>query len=211
MDNALDPNLMTASERLTEIGEILAAGLLRLRAREREAGTTERFPWTSPPARASMRKPHWQRKRMENSVLAQLAALPSKTTPELKQLWRDLYDREPPPYNKPFLVKRLAYRIQELAYGGLSARAEAKLTALIEEEDRRVKGKQLVRKGERPITGTRLIREWQGVEHCATVIDDGFEYQGRRYKSLSAIARAVTGTRWNGPLWFGLRNYRSGK
>ena len=65
---------------------------------------------------------------MKNSVLAQLAALPSKTTPELKQLWRDLYDREPPPYNKPFLVKRLAYRIQELAYGGLSARAEAKLT-----------------------------------------------------------------------------------
>ena len=51
----------------------------------------------------------------ENSVLAQLLALPSKTTPELKQLWRDLYDREPPPYNKPFLIKRLAYRIQELA------------------------------------------------------------------------------------------------
>jgi hypothetical protein len=49
-----------------------------------------------------------------------------------------------------------------------------------------------VRKGDRPITGTRLIREWQGVEHCATVLDDGFEYQGRRYKSLSAIARAIT-------------------
>ena len=56
-----------------------------------------------------------------------------------------------------------------------------------------------MRKGDRPIAGTRLIREWQGVEHCATVLDDGFEYQGRRYKSLSAIARAVTGTRWNGP------------
>ena len=77
---------------------------------------------------------------MTNSVLAQLAALPEKTTPELKQLWRDLYDREPPPYNKPFLVKRLAYRIQELAYGGLSARAEAKLKVLIEEEDRRRQG-----------------------------------------------------------------------
>ena len=136
---------------------------------------------------------------MNNSVLAQLAALPEKTTAELKQLWRDLYDREPPPYNKPFLIKRLAYRIQELAYGGLSARAEAKLKELIEEEDRRVKGKLPVRKGDRPIAGTRLIREWQGVEHCATVLDDGFEYQGRRYKSLSAIARAITGTRWNGP------------
>jgi hypothetical protein len=62
---------------------------------------------------------------MNNSVLAQLAALPEKSTAELKQLWRDLYDREPPPYNKPFLIKRLAYRIQELAYAGLSARAEA--------------------------------------------------------------------------------------
>ena len=103
---------------------------------------------------------------MNNSVLAQLAALPEKTTAELKQLWRDLYDREPPPYNKPFLIKRLAYRIQELAYGGLSARAEAKLKELIEEEDRRVKGKLPVRKGDRPIVGTRLIREWQGVEHC---------------------------------------------
>ena len=148
---------------------------------------------------------------MENTVLAQLAALPSKTTPELKQLWRDLYDREPPPYNKPFLVKRLAYRIQELAYGGLSARAEAKLDRLIAEEEARLNGKLPKRGRDRPIAGTRLIREWQGVEHTATVLDDGFEYQGRRYKSLSAVALAITGTRWNGPLFWGLRNYRSGK
>ena len=148
---------------------------------------------------------------MNNSVLAQLAALPAKPTPELKQLWRDSTIASRRPYNRRFLVKRLAYRIQELAYGGLSARAEAKLKALIEEEDRRLKGKLPVRKGDRPIAGTRLIREWQGVEHTATVLDDGFEYQGRQYKSLSAIARAITGTRWNGPPFSGLRNYRSGK
>jgi hypothetical protein len=147
---------------------------------------------------------------MNDSVLAQLAALPEKTPAELKQLWRDLYDREPPSGNKPFLIKRLAYRIQELAYGGLSARAEAKLNVLIEEEDRRVKGLPSLRKGDRPIAGTRLIRQWQGVEHTVTVLDDGFEYQGRSYKSLSAIARAITGTRWNGPLFWGLRN-RSAK
>jgi hypothetical protein len=146
-------------------------------------------------------------KAMDNSVLAQLAALPQKSTAELKQMWRELYDREPPPFNKPFLVKRLAWRVQELAYGGLSARAEAKLKVLIEDEDARVKGKHPVRKGDRPIVGTRLIREWQGVEHTVTVLDDGFEYEGRRYKSLSAIARAITGTRWNGPLFFGLRNH----
>jgi hypothetical protein len=108
-------------------------------------------------------------------------------------------------------VKRLADRIQELAHGGLSARAEAKLGALIEEEDQRLKGKRPVRRGDRPIAGTRLIREWQGVEHTATVLDDGFEYQGRRYQSLSAIARAITGTRWSGPLFFGLRNHRGSK
>ncbi len=147
---------------------------------------------------------------MHDSVLAQVAALPGKSTAELKQLWRELYDREPPPYNRPFLVKRLAYRIQELAFGGLSARAETKLKALVEEEDRRLKGKLPVRKGDRPISGTRLIREWQGVEHTATVLDDGFEYQGRKYKSLSAIARAITGTRWSGPLFWGLRSHRSG-
>jgi hypothetical protein len=148
---------------------------------------------------------------MNNSVLAQLAALPEKTLPELKQLWRDLYDREPPSGNKPFLIKRLAYRIQELAYGGLSARAEAKLNVLIEEENRRVKGLPSLRKGDRPIAGTRLIRQWQGVEHCVTVLDDGFEYEGARYRSLSAIARAITGTRWNGPLFWGLRTQRSGR
>lgn len=149
-------------------------------------------------------------KAMHDSALAQVAALPEKSTADLKQLWRELYDREPPPYNRPFLVKRLAYRIQELAMGGLSARAEAKLKALVEEEDRRMKGKQPLRKGDRPISGTRLIRAWQGVEHTATVLDDGFEHQGRKYKSLSAIARAITGTRWSGPLFWGLRNHRSG-
>ncbi|MDG4602609.1 MAG: DUF2924 domain-containing protein [Defluviicoccus sp.] len=148
---------------------------------------------------------------MSDSVLAQLTALPGKTTPELKQLWRELYGREPPPYSKPFLIKRLAYRIQELSYGGLSTRAEAKLAERIEDEDLRAKGKQPARRGDRPIAGTRLIREWQGVEHCATVLDDGFEYQGRRYQSLSAIARAITGTRWSGPLFWGLRNHRSAK
>ncbi|QLH40887.1 MAG: DUF2924 domain-containing protein [Defluviicoccus sp.] len=147
---------------------------------------------------------------MHDSALAQVAALPEKSTAELKQLWRELYDREPPPYNRAFLVKRLAYRIQELAMGGLSAWAEAKLKALVEEEDRRVKGKVPVRKGDRPISGTRLIREWRGVEHTATVLDDGFECQGRKFKSLSAIARAITGTRWSGPLFWGLRNHRSG-
>ena len=61
------------------------------------------------------------------------------------------------------------------------------------------------------MTGTRLVREWDGVEHCVTVLADGFEYDGRSFRSLSAIARAITGTRWNGPLFFGLRNAVKGQ
>ena len=138
-------------------------------------------------------------------MLAQLAALPGKTTPELKQLWRDLYDREPPPYNRRFLESRLAYRIQELQYGGLKPETVARLEALGEDLDG---GKIEVRRkraDDRPISGTRLVREWKGVEHTVTVLDDGYDYQGRPYKSLSAVARAIAGTRWNGWVFFGVR------
>jgi hypothetical protein len=118
--------------------------------------------------------------------------------------------RPPPSFNRAWLVKRLAYRIQELAYGGLSVRAETKLKGLIAEEEARLQGKPVPRRGDRPIAGTRLIREWQGVEHAVTVLGEGCECQGRPYKSRSAIARAITGTRWNGPLFFGVRSHRSG-
>ena len=148
---------------------------------------------------------------MENNVLAQLAALPGKTTPELKQLWRDLFDSEPPRYNRRFLESRLAYRIQELQYGGLKPETVARLEALGEDLDG---GKIEVRRkraDDRPISGTRLVREWKGVEHTVTVLDDGYDYQGRPYKSLSAVARAIAGTRWNGWVFFGVRRSGAGR
>jgi hypothetical protein len=144
----------------------------------------------------------------QESVLAQLADLKSAPTPALKVKWRQLFDCEPPPYNRRFLESRLAYRIQELAYGGLKPETLERLDALADELDRNppVKGRRISQ--DLPIVGTRLIREWQGAEHSVTVRDDGFEYQGRPYKSLSAIARAITGTRWNGWVFFGLKNQR---
>ncbi len=144
---------------------------------------------------------------MTDTVLAQLAALKSAPIGELKQKWRDLFDRDPPPYNRRFLEDRLAYRIQELAYGGLSEETIERLKAIADE----LEGKSPKRRSSleyRPIAGTRLIREWNGVEHCVTVQQDDFEYQGRPYKSLSAIARLITGTRWNGLVFFGLKNTR---
>jgi Protein of unknown function (DUF2924) len=126
----------------------------------------------------------------------------------LKARWRELFDTEAPPYNRRFLESRLAYRIQELAYGGLKPETVERLTALAQQLDG--KGTNRARSAQdRPITGTRLVREWQGVEHSVTVRDDGYEYQGRPYKSLSAIARLITATRWNGWIFFGLKNQRA--
>ena len=128
-------------------------------------------------------------------IPARLAALKTSTTPELKAQWRDLFDSEPPPFNRRYLESRLAYRIQELAYGGLKPETIRRLERLGEELDGGDRLRRSIRANrDRPITGTRLLREWQG----------------RPYKSLSAIARAITGTRWNGWVFFGLKNHRRG-
>lgn len=143
---------------------------------------------------------------MTDPVLARLTALKTTPTRKLREQWRLLFDKEPPPFNRQYIENRLAYRIQELAYGGLKQETVRRLEKLGEELDG---GKVSVRKrpaNDRPISGTRLIRDYQGVEHCVTVRDNDFEYQGRPYKSLSAIARTITGTQWNGLAFFGLKS-----
>lgn len=145
---------------------------------------------------------------MSDAVLTRLAALKITPTPKLKEQWRQLFDNEPPAFNRRYLESRLAYRIQELAYGGLKLETVRRLEKLGEELDG---GRVNIRKrpaNDRPVSGTRLIRDYQGVEHCVTVRDNDFEYQGRPYKSLSAIARAITGTQWNGLAFFGLKSGR---
>ncbi len=141
---------------------------------------------------------------MTDSTLAQLAALKTAPVAALKQKWRELFDREPPPYNRRFLEARLAYRVQELAYGGLSRETVERLDALANQLAAKGKQRSFLAQS-RPVAGTRLIREWNGIEHCITVRQVDFEYQGRPYKSLSAIARQITGTRWNGLVFFGLK------
>ncbi|MGY9057200.1 MAG: DUF2924 domain-containing protein, partial [Alphaproteobacteria bacterium] len=136
-------------------------------------------------------------------IPARLAALKTTSTPDLKVQWRDLFGAEPPPYNPRFLESRLAYRIQELTYGGLKPEAMKRLEAFGEQLDGGNIKTRRIRQDRKPIAGTRLIREWQGVEQVVTVTADGFEWQGRPYGSLSAIARAITGTHWNGWVFFG--------
>ncbi|PAQ12278.1 DUF2924 domain-containing protein [Mesorhizobium temperatum] len=140
-------------------------------------------------------------------LIGRLTALKTMDIIALKKMWRDLFAAEPPPYNRKFLESRLAYRVQELAYGGLKPETLKRLAALAEDLEPRSRERG-TRSDNRPIAGTRLMREWQGVEHCATVLADSYEYEGRPYKSLSAIARAITGTRWNGLVFFGLKSQK---
>ncbi len=141
-------------------------------------------------------------------VLGRVAALKAASAADLKQQWRELFGTEPPPFNRPYLESRLAYRVQELAYGGLKPETRARLEALGEQLDGGNVVLRRIRADSRPLAGTRLLREWKGVEHAVTVLADGFEWEGRPYRSLSAIARAITGTRWNGWTFFGLKAVR---
>jgi len=143
-----------------------------------------------------------------DTIPARLAALKTASLPELKAQWRELFGTEPPGYNRRFLESRLAYRIQELAYGGLKPETVKRLEALGKEFAERNITRRRIRHDVTPIAGTRLVREWQGVEHTVTVLTEGYEWQGRPYRSLSAIARAITGTRWNGLVFFGIKSQR---
>jgi hypothetical protein len=133
--------------------------------------------------------------------------------PDLQSMWRELNGSEPPRYNRKFLESRLAYRIQELAYGGLKTETRKRLDALVSEIEAE-RQSPASRRSSSPeqnlLVGTRLLREWAGIEHTVTVLDSGFEWEGRPYASLSSVARAITGTRWNGPLFFGLRSTSKG-
>jgi hypothetical protein len=148
---------------------------------------------------------------MTAGVLAQLAALKGASADALKVRWRELFDTEPPPYNRRFLESRLAYRIQELAYGGLSRETMERLTAMSKQYANKDPADRKARPVLRPVAGTKLIREWNGLEHCVTVRADDFEYLGRPYKSLSSVAHVITGTKWNGWVFFGLKNSQGRK
>jgi Protein of unknown function (DUF2924) len=139
---------------------------------------------------------------MSDTVLAQIAALKTKSTPELRDIWRELFGKEPPVLGRRYLEDRIAYRVQELHFGGPSDRARRKLDALADQLEPKAARR---RDPGRPIAGTQLRRQWRDIEHVVTVREHDFEYNGRPYKSLSAVAREIAGTRWNGWLFFGLR------
>jgi hypothetical protein len=135
-----------------------------------------------------------------------LSRLPQLDLGELRELWCRFYKTETTPrLSRELLVRAVAYRMQEVASGGprLELQRQLRQIALELQQTGRV------RICPRLKFGTRLMRKWRGQSHEVLVLDDGFSWQGTHYRSLSAIARKITGTAWSGPLFFGLRSNRS--
>lgn len=143
---------------------------------------------------------------MNNDVISQVAALPSLDSAILKQLWQELFSETAPRQKRDYLIPRLAWRIQELAYGGLKPKTQAEIDRLVR-SNKPITAQSLKNTcpGKQHVTvGTQLIREYKGVEYHVPFTRNGFELDGKTYKSLSEVARVITGTRWSGPVFFGL-------
>jgi hypothetical protein len=139
-----------------------------------------------------------------------LKALPEMNRTALCKQWQEHFNKPAPEgVRKELLVRMLAYRVQEQAFGGLSVRSRRRLdemAAAISNDP-----KTAVANMVRTKPGTQLIRSWQGKTHTVTIQESGYQYDGRRYRSLSEIARHITGTQWSGPLFFGLKSRSTGK
>ena len=142
------------------------------------------------------------------TTLTRLAGLKAMSVGDLKAEWQALFNAPAPNNSRGFLEGRLAYRIQELTYGGLTRDTRRTLDTLADEVEGKGNRKVIASDSRVPVVGTRLVRGWDGIEHTVTVAKDGFEWQERKFKSLTAVARAITGTQWNGYRFFGLREAR---
>lgn len=122
---------------------------------------------------------------------------------ELRSEWRRLFRTQPPSLSRGLVIRAIAYRVQELAHGGLAKATVRKLESLAAVLE--TGGEMTVGSGPQIKPGARLVREWRGRTHTVTVTEEGFEYDGRPYSSLTEIARAITGAHWSGPRFFGLK------
>ncbi|HOE67677.1 MAG TPA: DUF2924 domain-containing protein [Candidatus Hydrogenedentes bacterium] len=149
-----------------------------------------------------------QNTEKQRTILSRVAALERMREPELREQWRALFGTEPPLCRPSVLVRRLSHRVQELACGApleeIKRRVEEKRAVMGLDDMALRRGRGGKRQAGTPVVGTRLVREWNGARCEVTVTGDGFEFQGKTYRSLSAVAKAITGTHWNGRAFFGL-------
>jgi hypothetical protein len=151
------------------------------------------------------------------TIAAQIAELQRLAPTELAVRYQALFGKPPRNKNRAWLLRQVAFRIQEQLLGGLSDRAKTRLGELMATIDLPIVGTPPPRPRPKPaartdasapVVGTVLVREWRDQRIEVRVLDDGFEWSGASYKSLSAVAKAVTGAAWNGRLFFGLTTRR---
>ena len=141
---------------------------------------------------------------MPEALTKLLLKLPELSKPELVATWKESFQTEPnDQWRKGLLLQLLCYRLQEQAFAGLGSNTCRQLRQLAHEVARNSDISASSTRRLKP--GTRLARSWKGHVHVVHVIEDGFDYKGARYTSLSEVARLITGTRWSGPLFFGLK------
>ena len=145
---------------------------------------------------------------MKLDLDSQLSRLSSLETGDLRNVWLESFGEPPrPKLRRELLIPILSYRLQERALGGLRPSTARRLRAIADEL---ASGKKRIPHNHPgPRAGTRMVREWQGKLHEVVTLEDGFTYNGHKYRSLSEIARAITGTRWSGPAFFGFKKRSS--
>jgi Protein of unknown function (DUF2924) len=139
---------------------------------------------------------------LQHKMSSRIARLNELTAQQLRDEWRRLHGGQPPRLSRDLLIRTIAYRMQEVAYGGLSKAIQRKLAVLSKEL--KLKGGVVVTPDLSLRQGARLVREWRGRMHTVIVTENGFEYAGEVYLSLTKIAHAITGAHWSGPRFFGL-------
>ena len=155
---------------------------------------------------------------MEENITSKIMSLKEKSLSELKSTYEDLFEgKKAPSSNKVYLWRKIAYRMQEIAHGGLTAATEGKIQEFIQKYNPinnktlrpytptvSTKAKTPRRDTRLPIPGTIITKEYRGTLMQVKILDSGYEYNSKKYKSLSAIAKEVSGAHWNGFLFFGL-------
>lgn len=138
------------------------------------------------------------------SVIKQVMALQDMKSSELETIWSKFFDHPPEVSSRQHMIAKLAYKIQELAYGGVDDETENKIKACARKIQTPKDQKKKTRKFS-PMIGTKITKEYRGRVYEVLVVKDGFAYNDEIYTSLSAIARKISGTRWNGLTFFGIK------
>ena len=139
------------------------------------------------------------------ALVAEIASLSKLDIEELRERWKAMFGKVPSrDIGRSFLTRAIAYRLQERTYGGLKPSTRRWLVRFAEEKETGSSSKKpQARKAQ---SGTILVREWQGNAHRVTMLEDGVSFKGKHYRSLSVVAREITGSHWSGPRFFGLRS-----